>query len=105
MSRRDPEEDDNDDIPKVTEEELASVAYGRPEITLSSSGHSQLKMTFKAPSGQQHFSVRDLLDAICEFEAEDRVQYDWFGGIDVHHVFYEGMTQKSDGSWTAWWGS
>jgi len=96
MDRKGPEE--------VTEEELESLAYGRPEITLSS-GLSELKMTFKAPSGQQHFTVRDLLDTICDFEAKDRVQYDWCEGIDVHHVFYEGMEQKPDGSWFTNWGS
>jgi hypothetical protein len=90
---------------EATEDELMSLAYARPSITFSSR-HAQFKKTYQAPSGGgQYFTVRDLLDIVCKCEAEDRLLYDWFGGIDAHHVFYEGAKQKPDGSWQLRWGS
>jgi hypothetical protein len=104
-SRGDDEEDENGLLPEATEDELMSLAYARPSITFSS-GHAQLKKTYQAPSGGgQYFTVQDLIKIICEFEAEDRLLYDWFGGIDVHHIFFEGAHQQPDGSWKLWWGS
>jgi hypothetical protein len=92
-----------DEDREASEDELMSLAYARPSITFSS---SQLRKTYQAPSGGgQYFTVRDLLDIVCKFEAEDRLLGEWFGGIDVHHVFYEGTQQNSDGSWQLCWGS
>jgi hypothetical protein len=30
---------------------------------------------------------------------------EWFGGVDVHHVFFEGLHEDVDGVWVANWGS
>ena len=32
-------------------------------------------------------------------------QSEWFDGVDVHHVFFEGIHQDSDGVWEIYWGS
>ena len=30
---------------------------------------------------------------------------EWFGGVDVHHVFFEGIHLADDGVWDIYWGS
>jgi hypothetical protein len=97
--------EDEDLFPDATKDELMSLAYARPSITFSSI-HAQFQKTYQAPSGGgQYFTVRDLLGIVCKFEAEDRLLYDWLGGIDVHHIFYAGTFQNPDGSWGLCWDS
>jgi hypothetical protein len=57
-----------------------------------------------APNGET-FTVRDLAAAIEETERRSRATVDWFGGIDVHHRFFEGIHLDDDGVWVTHWGS
>jgi hypothetical protein len=50
------------------------------------------------------FTVRDLAGAIATTERASRGSSEWFGGIDVHHVFFEGI-EDDDGAWRICWGS
>src|SRR5262249_44443192 len=58
----------------------------------------------RAPDGGA-FTVRDLAAAIAETERQTRGGTNWFGGIDVHHVYFEGLMLDDDGVWTIGWGS
>jgi hypothetical protein len=64
------------------------------------SSQSVLK-TFKKMGG---FSILDLMDNILELEREARPTTEWFGGVDVHHVYFEGLCE-SYGVFNVSWGS
>lgn len=51
-------------------------------------------MTFKKEGG---FSCWEVIKNIKEFEKIDRPKSEWFGGVDCHHVFYEGIYFNPDG--------
>jgi hypothetical protein len=91
---------ENEKFRPLTPKELDRVVLDEPEIRLRSLGEA---VTHKAPNGE-HFTVRDLLAAVEETERQTRAQSAWFGGIDVHHVFFEGI-HPEDGGWRIYWGS
>jgi hypothetical protein len=86
----------------LTAEELARVALDAPVIRLR--GDSGDPVEHAAPNGA-FFTVSDLLQAVEETERQTRSASEWFGGIDVHHVFFEGLMPEKDGSWSIAWGS
>ena len=92
---------DGNDLRDATEEELNQLAFDQPEIELRSYGDA---VTHRAPNGAS-FTLRDLLSAIEETERRTRHQSEWFGGIDAHHVFFEGLEREPDGVWQIGWGS
>jgi hypothetical protein len=55
----------------------------------------ETKKTFRNTKG--FFTIAEVVKKICEFETIDRPKSKWFGGIDAHHVFYEGMSKKEKG--------
>ncbi|MGA9520488.1 MAG: hypothetical protein WBV82_03435 [Myxococcaceae bacterium] len=58
----------------------------------------------RAPNGK-HFTVRELVKAVEETERQSRSRSNWLGGIDVHHVYFEGIHPENDGTWSIAWGS
>jgi hypothetical protein len=58
----------------------------------------------RAPDGIC-FTLRDVLAAVEETERQTRGASDWQGGIDVHHVFFEGIYLEDNDIWTIHWGS
>jgi hypothetical protein len=86
----------------LTPEELDSVAFRGAAIRLRSDDGEVI--THDAPDGQ-FFTVRQLLKAVEETERQTRGRSEWFGGIDVHHVFFEGIHRAKDGVWDIHWGS
>lgn len=52
-----------------------------------------------------HFTVRELVHAVEKTELETRGSSEWLGGIDVHHIFFEGISAEADGTWALCWGS
>jgi hypothetical protein len=51
-----------------------------------------------APDGSL-FTVRDRANAVECTERKGRADTSWFDGIDVHHVFFDGIHQDADGIW------
>jgi hypothetical protein len=51
--------------------------------------------------------IDDLIAAIEETERRTRGNTQWFGEIDVHHVYFEGLVPAADaeGVWEIVWGS
>lgn len=86
----------------LTDSELASIAFDRPQIRLR--GESGDEMAHEAPNGR-YFTVRDLIAAVERTERETRADAEWLGGIDVHHTYFEGLEPADDGSWSICWGS
>lgn len=91
-----------DQVRPLTPDELNRVAYSKPEIRLK--GQTGLPVLCKAPNGK-YFTVQDLLAAIEETERRTRGESKWFGGIDVHHIFFEGIHAIADDVYEISWGS
>ena len=49
--------------------------------------------------------MRDALLAVAKFEKVARQTSEWFGGVDTHHIFFEGMHKDKDGCYSVYWGS
>ncbi|MEJ2125155.1 MAG: hypothetical protein P8Y67_13915 [Alphaproteobacteria bacterium] len=86
---------------ELTLDELQSVAFLASQIALQ--GESGGVIMHEAPNGQC-FTVQDLLNAVAETERQTRGKSTWFDGVDVHHIFFEGIHQ-GDGVWEIHWGS
>jgi hypothetical protein len=86
----------------LTVDELDSIAFRGSEIRLC--GESERVVSHNAPNGA-FFTVRELLLAIEETERQTRNESEWLGGVDVHHIFFEGIHEDSDGVWQIRWGS
>ena len=52
--------------------------------------------TIKTFTQKGGFSCWDVIKCIKEFERRDRPKTKWFGGIDCHHVFYQGIYFNKD---------
>jgi hypothetical protein len=87
---------------ELTPEELKSVAFRGSQITLRGEGGGAV--THQAPNGK-FFTIQDMLNAVAETERQTRDKSEWFDGVDVHHVFFEGIHPGEDGVWEIYWGS
>lgn len=100
---------DNDHEPfrPLTEEELGLVVLDEETIRVNSfaclPGPGAI-VEHRAPNGK-NFTIRDMIAVVEETERQTRGDTEWFGGIDVHHIFFEGMKKGEDGVWTLQWGS
>uniref|UniRef100_A0A914PLE6 Uncharacterized protein n=1 Tax=Panagrolaimus davidi TaxID=227884 RepID=A0A914PLE6_9BILA len=50
-------------------------------------------------------TAKELADIICDFEKEARVKFFWFGGVDVHHIYFEAFDQVGPKKYQIYWGS
>lgn len=87
----------------LTPQELARVVLRAPFIRMKNL-ESEGEVDHPAPPGGA-FTVADLLRAIEETERQLRPRSEWLGGVDVSHVFYEGIRLEEDGAWLIQWGS
>jgi hypothetical protein len=87
----------------LTDDELASVAFAAPRIELFNVDAGE-RVPHEAPNGE-HFTVRDLIRAVELTERSTRESAEWLGGVDVHHIFFEGIALEEDGTWAICWGS
>ena len=95
---------ENGDFRALTEEELALVVVQAPTIRMVSDCAEDVVVEHAAPNGHL-FTVRDMLVAAEETERQARSRSEWFGGIDVHHTYLEGIHQEDDGLWVIQYGS
>ena len=87
---------------QLSKEELNKIHYKEKEITLFCE-ETNVRMTFKNEKG---FTVKELFDHIVEFENKSRPLTDWFGGLDAHHIFFEGLDwSEKDKAFMIIWGS
>jgi hypothetical protein len=92
---------ENEHFRPLTETEMSAVALTEPEVVLRGLG---APVHHVAPNGQW-FTVRDLLAAVEETERVTRQESQWFGGVDIHHVFFQGLQLGDDNIWQISWGS
>lgn len=112
------------DFTELTEENLSDIAFADKTITLESKRYisdlknpalwkgdfssaemaDSSKMTFTAKNGE-YFTFQELLDNVLTFEKEDRPKTLWFGGVDCHHTFFEGLHLQDNGCYRISWGS
>lgn len=89
----------NEEIIDVKKEELEKIIYPYNEIIIMSNGNQE---TFNQKDG---FNSYDLLDCILNVEIISRQNTNWFGGIDAHHIFFEGLHLLRDNKYYVSWGS
>jgi hypothetical protein len=94
---------EDEDDRELTEEEWARVVIHAPRIRMRSVDTDEIVIDHDAPNGSS-FTVRDLATAIAKTERDSREHGEWLGGVDVHHIFFEGI-ELEDGAWTICWGS
>lgn len=97
-------------------DKLGDNAFDSPTIKLRSLGTYCPDQTFlpseviefHAPNGA-YFTHKCLVDAIVSLENQTRKKTNWFGGIDTHHVYYEGLCPDfgagEAGVYEVMWGS
>ena len=91
----------SDDLVELSDKELDVCAYKSKSVRLGCG-------EYFAPDNKDYFSIKDLLEAICKNEEIDRAREEnfWFGGIDCHHIFFEGMSLDCCGNYYhVSWGS
>jgi hypothetical protein len=94
---------EQDKFRDLTEAEWSRVVLRTPDIRMRSGEAEDTVVRHSAPNGRE-FTVRDLANAIEETERQARGDSNWMGGVDVHHIFFEGITFE-EGAWYIGWGS
>jgi hypothetical protein len=90
----------NDQLIPLTEAELDTTVLNEQTITFRDDTFTR---TYTNIEG--YFTVRSLFEIIEQYENEHRPLTNWFGGIDCHHRFFEGIWKSADGTYEIWWGS
>jgi hypothetical protein len=93
---------DTEEFRPLTAAELDALAFRANSIPLRSEDGEVI--LHAAPNGS-HFTVRELLRAVEETERRTRANSEWFGGVDVHHLYFEGIHPGEDDVWEIYWGS
>lgn len=96
--------EDLGDERELTAEEWERPVLGQAQVSLRSLSGDLL--SHSAPNGE-FFTVRELMLAIEETERRTREKSDWFGGLDLHHCFFEGIypDEEVPEAWEIYWGS
>ncbi len=105
-------DEEADEFVTYTKEELKSMpGYAADTMTFENTWTNDetneitgfTTKTFKKDGG---FSCWDVINNIVKFEKLDRPKSEWFGGVDCHHVFYEGIYfNKKTNKVSVFWGS
>ena len=100
-------ENADEDYRSLTKEELNQVVLEEVseifligETTLNTKG---TEVCHKSKNNR--FTVKDLIKAVLVTEKKTRKDTDWFGGIDVHHVYFEGLVKVRKNIFHICWGS
>lgn len=89
-------------VRKLTDSELDTVALRQAQVTLHAESGEAVQ--HDAPNGE-YFTVRDLIQAVEKTESTLRGKTEWLGGIDVHHIYFEGLEATKPGHFEILWGS
>jgi len=88
----------NEEFRDLTADEWNRVVFRADSIRLRSYYGADITLEFPAGDGET-FTVAALAKAVEDTERETRGSSRWFGGVDVHHVFFEGIHVDDDGVW------
>ncbi len=86
---------------ELSTEELNQVAFDEGSILLMGDSGGVVK---HLSSNSKFFTVKEMLEAVRLTEYKTRGDTDWFGGIDVHHIFFSGI-ECEKGIWVIIWDS
>jgi len=102
-------EDDKDDPVDCDLEEKGFIGS---EFTLYNCVSQEDKVIYKTVSTITnkvgYFTCAEVIDHILDFEKCDRPKTKWFGGIDCHHIWFEGLgenTGEAGDGYHVCWGS
>ena len=95
-------EEEKDEFRDLTEAELQLEIFRHPSIRLR--GEGGVVVEHRAPNGKS-FTIEDMIIAIEATERKSRGNSEWLGGIDVNHIYFEGIHQDENGNWEIHWGS
>jgi hypothetical protein len=103
-------DDAQDDMIPLTQEELDVPAFIGSEISFSSvwldrQGKKVAESHMSFCNHKGYFTIQEMVDMVVELEEVDRPKTSWFGGIDAHHIYFEGLCKQKDGSYLIRWGS
>ena len=74
------------------------------ELDIVLRSHGQ-RVSHKAPN-RKSFTVGDLVEVIRLTELKTRGNSAWFDGVDVHHIFFEGLSWSDEhDAYEVHWGS
>lgn len=96
---------------ELTRFEKATPAYVGKTLTLESLWKTRdgrivdsTRRTYKNEFG--FFTVAEMVAHVEDFERIDRPKSKWFGGVDCHHIFFEGLRPNGAGdAFRILWGS
>ena len=102
---------DVDDYVDYTPEELAQPGFVGKTMTLESvwedmdSGEivAETRKTYNNEKG--FFTIKEVVEAVEDFERINRPKSKWFGGVDCNHIFFEGLWRRKSGAYGISWGS
>ena len=95
----------------LTKRELEAVGFVGEQFILHNTWKNdnnevvaETKKTFKNQKG--YFTIKEIVKHIVNFERVDRPKTSWFGGVDCHHIYYEGIHLNRDkAGYGIGWGS
>ena len=96
---------------ELTRDELQQPGFIGSELPLESiwkarDGRTvaETRRTYKTHKG--FFTVSEVVKAVEKFDRVDRPKSKWFGGVDCHHVFFEGLCPNAEkNAFCVCWGS
>jgi hypothetical protein len=95
------------EIDDMDESFFKEIGYNKPTIKVQSHASIEMGRVVKhtAPNGKC-FTNEDLIKVVEETERQTRGDSEWFGGVDCHHVYFEGIHFDDDSDvGTICWGS
>ena len=113
MSASEPQRYDNDDdeVYPLTVAELNRPGFVGNRLPVESiwidrRGHTVAETHKTFTNRKGYFTVREVVKIVESFEKLDRPKTNWFGGIDCHHIFFEGLRlNKARDAFVINWGS
>ena len=89
-------DNDEDTHKPLSDSDFAIIGYNKGIIKIN-------EYTYEKEKG--FFTIGELFDVILDAEKKIRQNSEWFGGIDVHHIFFEGLWKQKNGTFKIGWGS
>ena len=98
------------DLFELTSDEKAEIGFVGNKLTLESIWRNRngrlIKTRRTHKSNKGFFTITQLVKIIVKFERIDRPKSNWFGGVDCHHIYFEGLRlNKTKDAFSINWGS
>ena len=93
-----------DDLNQVVFEDVDFIELNGQDYHSDSMTSIPHYVTCKA-NKKRSFTVKDLIKAVLKTEKKTRKMTEWFGGIDVHHIYFEGLVRIRGNKFQIYWGS